>query len=80
MYIDIDTHECDADWTALLRKKHPNTSFPYRLDDNSLMKMGIHPVVQPELKLLPDGLCYEREKPSIVDGVWTQNWRVVKCP
>lgn len=46
-------------------------SMPYRLEDSVILSLGLLPVTQVSK---PAGYIVEEASPTLVDGVWTQQW------
>ena len=63
---------------AAIRAAWPQTSFPTHLTDAVLAELGLVPVL-PAPQPAYDPLTQDREElpPAGVNGIWTQQWRVV---
>jgi len=79
MYIDKKSLEYSPSWASLLRKRHPNTSFPNKMTDNQISRFGIKLVKHLPLKPLPDGKEYKQTAPQLIDGTWTAAWEINEC-
>jgi hypothetical protein len=82
LYVKVTNGSIQYPYTiGQLRKDNPNTSFPAYISADTLAKYGVYAIQEvPAPEVDPLTQRHEQTTPVLVDGKWTQTWRVVQLP
>jgi hypothetical protein len=82
LYVKVTNGSIQYPYTmGQLRKDNPNTSFPAYISADILAQYNVYAVEEvPAPEVDPLTQRHEQTTPVLVDGKWTQTWRVVQLP
>jgi len=82
LYVKVTNGSIQYPYTiGQLRKDNPNTSFPAYISADTLASYDVYAIQEvPAPEVDPLTQRHEQTNPVLVDGKWTQVWRVVQLP
>jgi hypothetical protein len=79
MHLRIRDGQIDYPFQPInLVRENPNVSFSAEMPDSLLAEYGVYPVKETAPPDVTTFETYTQQPPQLIDGVWCQQWKVVK--